>query len=120
MMKKPSKEDILRRIGSAGFGRSSDDVLGDIVRGGSRGSDLGAEFMGEAYRGFARIVAKKLVSAPNQRISVFQLIEAMDSTVEDLLPVLRWMEERGYVKVADRPKSGDWVLQSTEDTPTLS
>ena len=116
MMRKATKGDILKRIGGLRFDRESE---GDLTSSGSGPSSLASRSLDDAFAIVARLIARRLEGLPDHQISVFQLLEPLDTTSEDLLPVIRWMAERQYLEIVERRRNGDWLLRTSDRTKSL-
>lgn len=46
---------------------------------------------------------------------LFALVDALEPMrIEELFPVVRWLEDNGFATVAERPRNGNWLVQLTD------
>ena len=105
---KASKRDILRRIGGLNYAGSRAEENAPPIE-----SSSNEPSMNRAYRMMARLVAIAMGRLGLDKTTLFDLLEPMSSTAEELLPVVRWMAEEGYCEVLERPRNGNWTILLT-------
>jgi hypothetical protein len=106
-MKRISKEELVQRLGG-----SSQSAVPPGFENANR-SPAPAQSMQAVYGYVGRLVLKCVNQAPDQTSSVFQVLEALDTRTEELLPVIKWLEQEEYITVVERPRNGDWRLKPT-------
>jgi hypothetical protein len=66
-----------------------------------------------------RQILKLLSQRPDQTGLLFDLLEPLDSRVEELMPVVRWLEEQAFIEVVERPRNGNWRFRATDAAKKL-
>ena len=67
------------------------------------------------FRTLGRLVFTELKKVPGQPFALFDLIDRLSMSIEEILPVVRWLEESGFVQVVERPRNGNWLITATEE-----
>jgi hypothetical protein len=65
------------------------------------------------YRGIGRRLLKYLFGQPGQSASLFTAVVALDAGVDELRPVVEWLERQGAVAVSAKTPTGDCMLAAT-------
>jgi hypothetical protein len=122
-MQRSSKEEYFKRVArsanapSITVGKDSSkphatepEITSDSVAGDAR--QLQDRALRASYINLARLILKTLTD-PDRR-TVFDLLSPLDTSTEQLLPIIRRMEEERLVKVDERDRTGNWKLEPTE------
>lgn len=121
-MQRSSKEDYFKRVARSANAPSITvgKEAGQKAREGSEinsesiereSSILRNQVLEASYSFLARLILKTLHEPDHA--SVFDLLSPLDLTTEQLLPVIRRMEDEGLIKVNERDRTGNWKIEPT-------
>jgi len=108
-MKRVSKEEYLQRLGSS-FAQKSPE---------GSSAPSSADPLQPVYTYVGRQILKFLSQRENQTGSLFELLEPLDTRVEELMPVVLWLEQQGYIVMVEKPRNGDWRFKATDTAKKL-
>jgi len=112
-MAKFRKEDFVKRFGMTEESGASES------EGAQASSGLAAEALETAYRSLGRLVLREIRKSQPNEAALQDIVMAISVPIDELLPVVRWMDESGYVRIIDRPLNGNWKLAATEKAGEL-
>lgn len=114
---KSSKDDFASRFGLRDLEQALTNTPDDSMSSNAPTGSMAAPDL--LYRTVGRFLVRFLSSRPNKEAALFDALEQMNASAEELLPVARWLEGKGYIKVLERPKTGNWKLRAEEKAQDL-
>jgi len=70
------------------------------------------------YKTLGRLVFAQLKKQP-EPTTLFDIIDRLGMRIEEILPVIRRMEENRFVEVVERARNGNWQIVPTSEGQTL-
>jgi hypothetical protein len=66
-----------------------------------------------------RVLAMALKNDAGGQGTLFTCLDKLHASIDEILPIARWLEAEGFVQVLDRPRTGDWSLKLTDKANEL-